>query len=52
LPALIANNFGEMMSVPLYDAALMMAALVLLVIVVLFNVVARLTLWRLERHEG
>ena len=38
LPALIANNYGEMMSIPLYDAALMTAALVLLVIVLLFNV--------------
>jgi phosphate transport system permease protein len=38
LPALIANNYGEMMSIPLYDAALMTAALVLLVIVLLFNI--------------
>lgn len=37
LPALLANNYGEMMSIPLYDAALMTAALVLLVIVLLFN---------------
>ena len=29
LPALIANNYGEMMSIPLYDAALMAAALIL-----------------------
>ena len=29
LPALIANNYGEMMSIPLYDSALMLAALVL-----------------------
>ena len=27
LPALIANNYGEMMSIPMYDAALMGAAL-------------------------
>ncbi len=38
LPALIANNYGEMMSIPLYDAALMTAALVLLIIVLLFNI--------------
>jgi phosphate transport system permease protein len=38
LPALIANNYGEMMSIPLYDAALMTAALILLVIVLLFNI--------------
>ncbi|HNX99055.1 MAG TPA: phosphate ABC transporter permease subunit PstC, partial [Candidatus Aminicenantes bacterium] len=37
LPALIANNYGEMMSIPLYDSALMLAALILLVIVIGFN---------------
>jgi phosphate transport system permease protein len=50
LPALIANNYGEMMSVPRYDAALMMAALVLMVIVLLFNVMARGILIRVERR--
>jgi phosphate transport system permease protein len=35
LPALIANNYGEMMSIPLYDAALMGAALVLMLVVVI-----------------
>jgi phosphate transport system permease protein len=33
LPALIANNYGEMLSIPLYDSALMLAALVLMVVV-------------------
>lgn len=47
LPALIANNFGEMMSVPLYEAALMGAALLLLVIVFVFNLAARLVIIRL-----
>jgi phosphate transport system permease protein len=42
LPALIANNYGEMMSVPLYESALMGAALILLLVVVLFNAGARL----------
>jgi phosphate transport system permease protein len=46
LTALIANNYGEMMSVPLYDAALMAAGLVLLLIVLTFNVLARLILRR------
>lgn len=41
LPALIANNYGEMMSIPLYDAALMLAALILFVVVFLFNLGAR-----------
>ncbi len=40
LPALIANNYGEMMSIPLYDSALMFSALVLLAVVVVFNVLA------------
>lgn len=37
LPALLANNYGEMMSIPMYDSALMLSALLLLVIVVCFN---------------
>jgi len=37
LTALIANNYGEMMSIPMYDAALMGAALVLMLLVMLFN---------------
>jgi phosphate transport system permease protein len=49
LPALIANNYGEMLSIPMYDSALMLAALVLFVIVVFFNVVARFILRRVER---
>ncbi len=50
LPALIANNYGEMMSVPLYDSALLLACLVLLVVVLAFNVVSRLVLVRVERR--
>jgi len=46
LPALIANNYGEMLSVPLYDSALMFAALILFVIVVLFNIAAKILLTR------
>ena len=49
LPALIANNYGEMMSVPLYDAALMLAALVLMAVVLVFNVGARIILVKAER---
>jgi len=41
LTALIANNYGEMMSLPLYDSALMLAALVLLFVVLVFNLIAR-----------
>lgn len=49
LPALIANNYGEMMSVPLYESALMGAALMLLVVVLVFNVLARLVIVRIQR---
>ncbi len=52
LPALIANNYGEMMSIPMYDAALLGAALILLLMVLVFNVVARLVLIRWARSEG
>lgn len=48
LPALIANNYGEMMSVPLYESALMFAALILFVVVFVFNIVSRIILRRIE----
>jgi len=44
LPALIANNYGEMLSIPLYDAALLAAALILLLIVLVFNIISTLVL--------
>jgi phosphate transport system permease protein len=44
LTALIANNYGEMMSIPLYDAALLGGALILLLIVLAFNTASRLVL--------
>jgi phosphate transport system permease protein len=50
LTALIANNYGEMMSVPLYDAALLGAALILLLVVIVFNAASRLALIRLLRN--
>lgn len=49
LPALIANNYGDMMSIPLYDSALMFAALLLFAIILLFNILSRIILTRLER---
>lgn len=50
LPALIANNYGEMLSIPLYDSALLLAALVLFVIILLFNAVSRAVLIQVERR--
>lgn len=48
LPALIANNYGEMLSIPLYESALMFAALILFVVVFIFNIVSRIILRRIE----
>src|SRR5512140_413865 len=47
LPALIANNYGDMMSIPLYDAALLGAALVLLVVILVFNIISTVVLHRI-----
>jgi phosphate transport system permease protein len=50
LPALIANNYGEMLSIPMYDSALMFAALILFFVVLIFNVLSRLAIIRLEKR--
>ncbi len=47
LPALIANNYGEMMSIPLYEGALMTAALLLLSVVLIFNLLTSFMVHRL-----
>jgi phosphate transport system permease protein len=52
LPALIANNYGEMMSIPMYDSALMFAALILMAVVFAFSVIARAFLLRIERRSA
>jgi phosphate transport system permease protein len=49
LPALIANNYGEMMSIPLYESALMGAALLLLLTVIIFNITARAVIVRIGK---
>src|SRR5208283_1023233 len=50
LTALIANNYGEMMSIPLYESAMLLAALILMLVVLFFTIIARLTLIRIERR--
>lgn len=50
LPSLIANNYGEVMSIPMYDSALMLAALILLFVVTAFHFTAHLTLSHMERR--
>ena len=49
LPALIANNYGEMLSIPLYDSAMLLSSLILLVVVLFFNILARFILIKVER---
>jgi len=51
IPALIANNYGEMLSIPSYDSALMFAALILLVIIILFNLLSAFILKSLHVHR-
>lgn len=50
LPALIANNYGEMLSIPMYDSALMLAAFILFIIIVVFNVLSRFVLTGVEKY--
>lgn len=50
LTALIANNYGEMMSIPLYDSALLLAALILMVVILFFTLAGRLILINIERR--
>jgi len=50
LPALIANNYGEMLSMPDYESALMFSAFLLFIIVILFNGLSRITLNQIEKR--
>lgn len=52
LPALIANTYGEMMSIPLYDSAVMLAAFFLLLVTALFNLAGWGMLLRIERKDA
>jgi phosphate transport system permease protein len=49
LSALIANNYGELMSIPMYDSAMMFVSLLLLLIVFIFNAAAHLVLNKLKK---
>ncbi|MDR2963430.1 MAG: phosphate ABC transporter permease subunit PstC [Bacteroidales bacterium] len=50
LPALIANNYGEMLSLPKYESALMFAALLLFAIILIFNAISRIVLQKVEER--
>ncbi len=52
LPALIANTYGEMMSIPLYDSAVLLAAFSLLLITATFNIIGWGILIHMERTES
>jgi phosphate transport system permease protein len=52
LPTLIANNYGDVMSIPMYASALLFAALILLVVVAFFNVLARIVLRGVEARSS
>jgi phosphate transport system permease protein len=47
---LIANNYGEMLSIPMYDSALMFAAFLLLVIILGFNLIFRYLIHKTKRQ--
>ena len=49
LPALLANNFGEMMSDPLNESALLFSAFLLFVIIFAFNAISRIVLNRIKK---
>lgn len=51
LPALIANNYGEMLSIPMYDSALMFAALLLFAIILLINLFFRYFIYKTKSNE-
>ena len=50
LPALIANNYGEMLSIPKYDSALMFAALLLLAVSLFFNLIMHFFIVRFNKY--
>ena len=50
IPALIANNYGEMLSLPLYESALMFAAFILFFVVLVFNLFSRIVLGRIKKY--
>jgi phosphate transport system permease protein len=50
LPALIANNYGEMLSIPMYNAALMFAAFLLFIIILMINLFFRYLIHKTKRQ--
>ena len=52
IPALIANDYGEMLSIPFYQSALMFAALLLITVVFVFSIAAAVLLREFKKRYG
>ena len=50
LASLIASKYGELMSIPLYESALMLVALILFLVVLLFNILGVLVLRKAKKR--
>jgi phosphate transport system permease protein len=50
LASLIASKYGELMSIPLHESALMLVALILFIVVLLFYFVGFLLLRRAKKR--
>ena len=50
LASLIASAYGEMMSIPLYESALMFVALILFIVVLLFNILGIVALRKARKR--
>ncbi len=50
LPALIANNYGEMLSLPMYESGLMFAALIIFIIILFFNILSKVVLKEVQNR--
>lgn len=50
IPALIANDYGEMLTIPSYESALMFASFLLLVVVLTFTILAAILLRGIRRR--
>jgi len=50
IPALIANEYGDMLTIPTYESALMFASLLLLLVVLSFTILAALLLRGVKRR--
>ncbi len=50
LPALIANYYGEILSIPFFDSAILFAAFLLFLVVLIFNILANILIFSLKQR--